>query len=68
MERYDNVTETSQLVEAGFSSQLKFLTSINDLSDLVEECEQSILFSFDNYIKHGSGSINLFIDIKNIHI
>lgn len=61
MVQYDHATETAKTIEVGFSSQLKFLTSINDLGELIDECEQMILISFDNYIKHGSGSIDCIL-------
>ena len=55
MVQYDHDTSTTKTIEVGFSSNLKFLTSINDLTELLEETEQFILHSFDTYIKHGSG-------------
>ena len=55
MEQYDHETSTTKTIEVGFSSTLKFLTSINDLTELLDESEQFILQSFDTYIKHGSG-------------
>ena len=55
MSKYDHDTSSTTTIEVGFSSTLKFLTSINDLTDLLAEAEQFILHSFDSYIKHGSG-------------